>query len=168
MSDDLICVGILGGAFGVKGDLRLKSFCAEPSAIGDYAPLTLEDGTQIKLTLLGPIKTGYSARVSGVKTKEQADALKAAKIFAPRTALPALPDDEYYYADLTGLEVVDTGGAVLGTVKSVQNHGAGDLLEVQGAGLKNTVLLPFTLEYVPTVDLTSGRIVADPPLGLFE
>jgi len=150
MSDDLVCVGTLGGAFGVQGDLRLKSFCAEPSAIADYNPLRLEGGTEIQLTLLAPI----------------ADALKGAKLYARRDQLPALPDDEYYYADLTGLEVVDTGGAVLGRVKSVQNHGAGDLLEVQSPALKNTVLVPFTQEVVPTVDLTAGRIVADPPIGL--
>lgn len=168
MSDDLICVGTLGGAFGVKGDVRLKSFCAEPSAIADYSPLSLEDGREVKVTLLGPIKTGYSARVSIAKTKEQADSLRGEKLFARRDQLPALPDDEYYYTDLEGLEVVDTGGVSLGRVKSVQNHGAGDLLEVHGPDLKNTVLVPFTHEVVPTVDLGAGRVVADPPEGLFE
>ncbi|MEM9579177.1 MAG: ribosome maturation factor RimM [Pseudomonadota bacterium] len=168
MSDDLICVGSIGGAFGVKGDVRIKSFCAEPSAIADYNPLSLEDGRSFDLTLTQPIKTGYAGRLTGVKTKEQADALSGQKLFAARDMLPALPDDEYYYTDLTGLEVVDTGGVTLGTVRSVQNHGAGDLLEVQSPELKNTVLLPFTLDYVPTVDLTAGRIVADPPEGLFE
>lgn len=168
MSDDLICVGSIGGAFGVRGDVRIKSFCAEPSDIADYSPLHLENGKEVTITLLGPIKTGYSARLSGVKTKEEADALNGQKLYARREQLPALPDDEYYHADLIGLEVVDTGGAVLGHVKSVQNHGAGDLLEVHGPGLKTSVLLPFTLEAVPTIDLTAGRIVADPPLGLFE
>lgn len=168
MSDDLICVGSIGGAFGVRGDVRIKSFCAEPSDIANYSPLRTEDGTSYKLTLIGPIKTGYSARLSGVKTKEEADALNGQKLFAQRDQLPALPDDEYYHADLMGLEVVDTGGAVLGHVKSVQNHGAGDLLEVHGPGLKTSVLLPFTLDAVPTVDLSAGRIVADPPAGLFE
>ena len=144
-----------------------RVFAQSPPRSPTIPPLLLEDGHEVQLTLLGPIKTGYSARLSGVKTKEQADGLKGQKLFARREQLPALPDDEFYYTDLEGLEVVDTGGAVLGTVKSVQNHGAGDLLEVQGPALKNTVLVPFTKEVVPTVDLSAGRVVTDPPEGLF-
>ncbi len=168
MSDDLICVGTLGGAFGVRGDVRLKSYCAEPSDIAEYNPLQFEDGREVTLTLIGPIKSGYTGRITGVKTKEDADALKGVNLYAPRDRLPVLPDDEYYHTDLIGLEVCDTGGAVLGHVKSVQNHGAGDLLELHGPGLKNTVLMPFTLEVVPTVDLKAGRIIADPPEGLLD
>ena len=168
MSDDLICVGSIGGAFGVKGDVRIKSFCAQPSDIADYNPLRLEDGRTLNLTLLGPVKNGYSARLSNVSSKEDADALSGQKLFAHRNQLPDLPDDEYYHTDLEGLEVVDTGGVTLGRVKNVQNHGAGDLLEVHGPNLKTAVLLPFTLDAVPTVDLKAGRIISDPPLGLFE
>lgn len=163
-----ICVGAIAGAYGVKGEVRLKSFTAEPEAIADYAPLTSEDGTQsFDVTIERPIKGGFAARLSGIATKEQADALRGLRLYAPRTRLPSLPDDEFYHADLIGLLVVDTGGEELGRVKSVFNHGAGDLLEIHGPGLKNTVLLPFTREAVPTVDLAQGRIVADPPEGLF-
>ncbi len=168
MSDDLICVGSIGGSFGVRGDVRLKSFCAEPSDIANYNPLVTEDGRSFAVTLLGPMKNGYSVRLSGVSNKEEADALSGEKLFARRDQLPALPDDEYYHADLEGLEVVDTGGTVLGTVKTVQNHGAGDLLEVIGPNIKTAVLLPFTLAAVPTVDLSARRIVTDPPDGLFD
>ena len=79
-----------------------------------------------------------------------------------------MPDDEYYHADLIGLEVRDTGGMLLGKVTAVHNHGASDLLEVMGSGLKTALLLPFTQAIVPTVDLASGRIVVDPPEGLLE
>ncbi|NCV31191.1 MAG: 16S rRNA processing protein RimM, partial [Rhodobacteraceae bacterium] len=89
------------------------------------------------------------------------------KLFVPRSRLPDLPDDEYYYSDLEGLEVFDTGGAALGQVKSVHNHGASDLLEIKLPNSNATVLLPFTSAAVPTVDLKLGRIVADPPLGIF-
>ena len=89
------------------------------------------------------------------------------RLYADRDKLPSLPDDEYYHADLIGLSVFDTGGTELGRVSSVQNHGAGDLLELQRPG-KGNALLPFTLAIVPTVDLAAGRIVADPPEGLFE
>ncbi len=167
--DDLICVASIAGAFGVKGEVRLKSYTSDPEAIEAYNPLVTQDGTRsFDVGVLRPIKNGLSVRLSSVTTKEDADALKGVELFVPRSRLPSLPDDEYYHTDLIGLEVRDTGGTLLGTVKSVQNHGAGDLLEIQGAGLRATVLLPFTLAVVPTVDLSAGRIIADPPEGLFE
>lgn len=168
MSDERICVGGISGSYGVHGELRIKSFCAQPDDIETYSPLTSEDGTRsFALALIRPMKNGFVARIADVATKEEADALRGTQLFARRDQLPTLPDDEYYYSDLTGLDVFDTGGTVLGTVKSVQNHGAGDLLEVQLPGQSDTVLVPFTQAVVPTVDLATGRIVADPPEGLF-
>lgn len=169
MSDkDLVCVGAIAGAFGVRGEVRLKSFCAEPGAIADYGPLSTEDGAQsFTVSLTGQIKNGLSARLSGVPNKESADRLKGTRLFAPRDALPSLPDDEFYHADLVNLAVFDTGGTALGHVRAVLNHGASDLLEVHGPGLKSTVLVPFTHDVVPTVDLQSGRVVVDAPEGLF-
>ncbi|MFV1440211.1 ribosome maturation factor RimM [Phaeobacter sp. JH20_36] len=163
-----ICVGAISGSYGVRGEVRLKSFCAMPEDIEDYSPLSTEDGSQTyTITLVRAIKNGFTARIGGIETKEQADALKGVRLFAPRNRLPSLPDDEYYHTDLMGLEVYDTGGTLLGTVKSVQNHGASDLLEVALPADSKTVLLPFTLAAVPTVDLASGRIIADPPDGVF-
>lgn len=168
MSDDLICVGAISGAYGVHGEVRIKSFCAQPEDIEAYSPLSTEDGTRsFALALIRPIKNGFVARIAEVATKEEADALKGTQLFARRDQLPHLPDDEFYYTDLVGLEVFDTGGTSLGQVKSVQNHGASDLLEVHRPGATATVLLPFTKVVVPTVDLAAGRIVADPPDGLF-
>lgn len=164
MSDGRICVGAIAGAFGVKGEVRLKSFCAAPSAIADYAPLTTEDGSRsftVKLTRTIP--GGLAGRLSGVDSKEAADALRGTELFADRAKLPNLPDDEFYHTDLIGLEVLDTGGVFLGTVRAVHDHGAGDILEVFQPGAKSTLLLPFTKAIVPTVDLTAGRIIADPP-----
>ncbi len=166
---DKICVGAIAGAFGVHGDVRLKSFTADPLAVEEYAPLTTEDGSRsFDVEIIGEVKSGFAARLSGVMTKEQADALKGTRLFAPRDRLPSLPDDEYYHTDLIGLQVFDTGGAPLGKVQAVHNHGASDLLELQVPGSSRTVLLPFTLAAVPTIDLASGRIVADPPEGLFD
>ena len=167
--DEMICVGVLGGAFGVHGEVRLKSYTADPEAIADYAPLTSEDGSRsFDLQITRPLKGGFAARLSDVRTKEEADALKGLQLFAPRDRLPDLPDDEYYYTDLIGLTVLDTGGAEIGKVKAVLNHGASDLLELTVPGASSTVLLPFTRAVVPTVDLASGRIIADPPEGLLE
>ncbi|SDC69909.1 ribosome maturation factor RimM [Ruegeria marina] len=165
---NLICVGVLGGSFGVRGEVRLKSYCAIPEDIELYSPLSDETGkTFYPLVLTGTIKSGFAARLGGVETKEEADALKGLRLYARRDQLPSLPDDEFYHADLIGLAVYDTGGALLGKVISVQNHGASDLLEISGPGLKTPVLMPFTLAVVPTVDLDQGRIIADPPEGLF-
>ncbi len=167
MSQDRICVGAITGAFGVAGEVRLKSFCAEPTAIADYGPLSTKDGARsftVKLTR--PVSGGLGARLSGVKTKEEADALRGTELYVDRARLPKLPDDEFYHSDLIGLEAVDTGGVVLGRVVAVHNHGAGDILEIGGAGRKSALMLPFTLAAVPTVDLGAGRIVVDLPEGL--
>ena len=159
---DRICVGAIAGAFGVHGEVRLKSFCAEPTDIANYAPLTSEDGSRtFAITLTRPVTSGLGARLKGVSTREDAEALKGVTLWAPRSALPSLPDDEFYHADLIGLQVVDTGGASLGRVRAIFDHGAGDILEVVGG--QQVVMLPFTRAVVPTVDLAAGRIVADPP-----
>ena len=164
MSSDRICVGAISGAFGVRGEVRVKSFCAEPEAVASYGPLWSEDGARsftIKITRGVP--GGLAARLSGVSTKEEADALRGVALYADRSRLPHLPDDEFYHADLIGLVVTDTGGARLGTVRAVHNHGAGDILEIHEPGRKAVMLLPFTKAIVPTVDLAASRIVADPP-----
>jgi 16S rRNA processing protein RimM len=148
MSDDLICVGSIGGSYGVHGELRIKSFCATADDIETYSPLTREDGSgSFTIAIVRPVK--------GVL------------LYARRDQLPRLPDDEYYHSDLQGLQVLDTGGEILGIVHSVQNHGAGDLLEVQLPNSSATVLVPFSLAVIPTVDLVAGRIIADPPDGIF-
>ncbi len=166
--NERIIVGSIGGAFGVHGEIRLKSFCAEPEAIADYTPLYTDDGRSFaQLVLTGNLKGGFTARLDGVISKEDADALRNTKLYADRSQMPTLPDDEYYYTDLIGLDVLDTGGEKLGTVKNVMDHGAGDLLEIQTPKSSETILLPFTQAAVPTVDLKAGRIIADPPEGLF-
>ena len=168
MSKDRVCVGAIAGAFGLNGEVRLKSFCATPSAIADYAPLFTDanpDGFSVTIT--GAIKNGFSARLSGIDTRQQAEALHATQLFADRDTLPELGDDEYYHADLIGLSVMDTGGQPLGTIKAVLNHGASDLLEVSVSDQSASVLVPFTRDVVPTVNLAAGRVIIDPPAGLF-
>lgn len=166
---DRICVGAIAGSFGVQGEVRLKSFCAEASAIADYGPLSTEDGGRsFAVTITRPVKGGFAARLSGVASREEADALRGTRLYAPRARLPEPDDDEFYHADLIGMSVLDTGGTELGRVKAVLNHGATDLLEVHLTGRSDTALIPFTREIVPTVDLAGRRIVADPPAGLLE
>lgn len=168
MSKDRVCVGAIAGAFGVKGEVRLKSFCSDPRAIADYGPVSSEDGqTTYEIKLTRPVKGGFAARLSGIHNKEIADRLRGSRLYVSREALPDLPDDEYYHTDLIGLFVYDTGGEKVGRIKAVLNHGASDLLEIAVPGQKDPVLLPFTLEAVPTVDLSAARVIIDPPDGLW-
>lgn len=161
---EMICVGAIAGAFGVRGDVRLKSFCADAAAIADYGPLSTEDGSQsFTVQIKGTTKNGLSARLSGVTSPEAANRLKGTKLFAPRDRLPEPDEDEYYYTDLIGCDVLDTGGTKIGRVHQVNDHGAGDFLEITGPGFKSTLLLPFTHETVPTVDLPNRRVIVDIP-----
>lgn len=167
MAVERVCLGAIAGAYGVRGEVRLKSFCARAEDIAAYGTLETEDGTRrFDVTLGHPVAGGLSARLSGVGNRDAAEALRGVRLFVPRSRMPALGDDEYYHADLLGLDVADTGGVLLGKVAAVLNHGAGDILEVRGPG--GTMLLPFTRAVVPTVDLAARRIVADPPEEMDE
>lgn len=157
--ETMVCVGAIAGAFGVRGEARLKSFCAEPAAITNYAPLLTEKGRSFDLRITREVKGGFAARLSGINTREEAEALKGTRLYAPRDRLPSLSDEEFYHADLIGLEVVDAGGANLGHVRAVHDFGAGDVIELSGAA---GMMLPFTRAAVPTVDLAAGRLVVDP------
>jgi len=162
-----ICVGAIAGAFGVRGDVRLKSFCAQPEAIAAYAPLFTEDGTRsFTIKLLGSVPNGFSARVGGISTREEAEALKGTRLFADRSKMPPPEDDEFYHVELIGLDVIDAGGTLLGKIAAVLNHGASDILEVRGPNLPETLLLPFTKAVVPTVDIAGGRVIVDLPEGV--
>ncbi len=163
--DDLICLGALAGAWGVQGAVRIKSFCAEPQSIFGYAPLLTEDGRSFGLALIKPLNGAFAAKLAGIRTREEAEALKGVRLHAPRARLPALPDDEFYHADLIGMEVFDPGGASFGRVHAVHDHGAGDLIEIVRPGLP-VAILPFTRAAVPTVDLVARRMIVDPPPGL--
>ena len=169
MNDAMIFVGAIAGAFGVNGEVRLKSFTSEPEAIASYGPVFTEDGNRsFNVYLTGQLKNAMSARLSGIENKEDADALRGLQLFVPRSKLPQLPDDEYYYADLVGLSVFDAAGMQIGKVHSVQNHGASDILEIYQSDTNATVLLPFTRENVPKVDTKASRIIIEPPDGVFE
>ena len=164
---DHVCLGAIMGSYGVRGEARVKSFCAEPSAIGDYGPLIDDAGRSYRVSVLRPVKGGYAVRLTGVPHKEAADALRGQRLWAPRSALPGLPDDEFYHSDLIGLAAFDAGGVALGVVQAVHDHGAGDLLEIRPAA-GASVFVPFTRAIVPTVDLAARRLVVDPPTGLLS
>lgn len=164
MGSDLIQVGRVAGAFGVRGEVRITSFTAQPMALVDYRTLVREDGSP-GLTLLSgrPAKGGIVARAKEIETREQAEALRGLKLFIPRSVLPDPEEDEFYVTDLIGLAVQTAEGEALGVVKSVQDFGAGDLLEIAPAEGGATWYLPFTREAVPEVRIGDGVVVAVRP-----
>lgn len=160
----LILVGRVAGAFGVRGEARITAYTADPLALLAYRDLKREDGSPaLSLVSARAAKGGIVARAREIETKEQADALRGLRLYVPRAVLPEPEADEFYLADLIGLEVSGVDGAVVGTVRAVENFGAGDLLEVDPGAGRATFHLPFTREAVPEVDLAGGRLVVDPP-----
>jgi 16S rRNA processing protein RimM len=153
----LILVGHVSGGFGVKGEVRIHTYTADPMALTAYGPLLRADGTPA-LTVLSarPTKDGVVARVKEITTKEQADALRNLKLHVPRERLPEPDEDEFYLTDLIGLECRDPDGAVIGTVKAVQNFGADDILEILPSVGGPTWYLPFTREAAPEIHVADG------------
>ena len=157
---DLVVIGAIIGAHGVRGDVRVKSFTAEPESLFDYAPFLDEQGdVLVEPVKARPAKDHFIVTPKTPRQKEDWDGLKGTKLYVPREALPAPEEDEFYIDDLVGLDVFAGGEDKIGRVKAVLNHGAGDLIEIQlGRGAK-PVLVPFTFEDVPVIDLGLGRIV---------
>jgi 16S rRNA processing protein RimM len=162
--DRLILMGVFGAPQGVRGEVRVKSLTGVPSAIGDYGPLTNKGRTRaFAVESLRPLKDEMLvARITGVSTREAAEALKGVEIFARRDQLPPPNEDEFYYDDLIGLEAVDGEGASLGRIVSLMNYGGGDILEIAAAEGGETLLLPFTKRVARRIDFDAGRIVIEP------
>ena len=158
-----ICVAQIGAPHGVRGEVKLWSYTADPQSVRDYGPLETEDGaTHFEIETLRAAKDHLVVRLKGVNDRDAAARLTNTKLFVSRERLPATEaDDEFYHADLVGLAVVDTEGNTLGSVAAVHNFGAGDLIDVKPAQGNSTVLLPFTEAAVPVVDIAGKRIVVD-------
>jgi 16S rRNA processing protein RimM len=155
-----ICVARLGAAHGVRGEVKLWSFTADPAAVAAYGPFDTADGRVVEIEALRPAKDFFVARLKGVADRTAAEQLRNVELFVPRERLPAPQDgDEFYHADLIGLAVVDASGAALGNVVALHNFGAGDIIEVRRAERRDTVMLPFTQAAVPEIDVAGGRIV---------
>lgn len=156
-------VGAIAGAFGVRGEVRVRSFTAQPEAVFGYGPLLATDG-RVALTpkRWRPIQDGFAVSAPEIVSREAAEALRNTALHVPRGVLPEPEEDEFYHVDLIGCRVEALDGTPLGEVVAVPNFGAGDLLAVRPAGGGKEVYLPFTKAATPLVDLTGRRIVADP------
>src|SRR5271166_2440848 len=162
-----VCVGVVTGPHGVRGAVRIKSFTALPEDIVRYGPLMDENGHRFELRLLGTAKGVLIAQLSGVEDRDQAEGLRGLRLYLARSALPQTGEDEYYHADLIGLEAVLGDGTPVGRVRAIHDFGAGDTLELARPGAP-AVMVPFTRAVVPMVELAAGRLVLDPPPGLLD
>ena len=163
-----VCLGVISGARGMKGEVRIKSFTEQAENIAAYGPVFDEGGGRswsIKVT--GQARGQVIARLDGVEDRAAAEALKGQRLHVPRGALPAPGDDEYYHADLVGLAAELAGGGVLGTVRAVHDFGAGSILEIAAEG-DDGFMVPFTRAAVPEIDMAAGKVVVDPPTGLLD
>ncbi|MBC7831954.1 MAG: ribosome maturation factor RimM [Hyphomicrobium sp.] len=156
----LVLLGRIVAAHGIRGDVVIDSYTAQPSDIAAYGPLSSADGgKQLDIKVVRVTPKGVVARVGGVVDRNAAEALRGTELYAPRARLPEAEAGEYYYADLAGLRADDEAGNRIGSVVGVQNYGAGDLLEVRLDGQSVTELIAFTDAYVPVVDIAAGRVV---------
>ncbi|MBT4879985.1 MAG: 16S rRNA processing protein RimM [Alphaproteobacteria bacterium] len=162
---DQICLGMITGCCGLKGELRLKSFTEDPKDILSYGDLTDASGEQVfSLSFIRATKSDMIVQIPGVQDRTGAEALKGVKLYVSRDRLSELQEEEYFHADLVGLEVHSADGLVLGAIQAVHNYGAGDFLEFQKEG--ETFTVPFTKEAVPTVLLKDGHVIVDPTMIL--
>jgi 16S rRNA processing protein RimM len=163
-----VCLGVVTGPHGVQGAVRIKSFTGTPEDVARYGALADETGVRrFELRLIGTAKGVVIARLSGVEDRNQAEALRGLRLYLPRSALPQTEADEYYHADLIGLEAVLGDGTPVGRIRAVHDFGAGDTLELARPGA-SPVMVPFTRAVVPSVELAAGRLVLDPPPGLLD
>ena len=159
--DRLVRVGSISGPYGTGGEARIISYCERPAAIAEYSPLVSAGGRRtFQLEITRNSGKALIARLDGVETREQAAALTGTELFARRVSFPAPEEDEYYHADLIGLDVRDGDGQQMGSVVDVLNHGAGDLIEVSTVG-GDSLLVPFTRQAVPEVRIRNGIIIVD-------
>jgi len=158
-----LCVGQFAGSHGVRGLVKLRSFTQDPADVAAYGPLVDETGRSFRVTLQGKAKDLFLAKVDGVATREQAQALAGLRLHVERAVLPETGDeDEFYHADLIGLRAERADGSLYGTVKAIYDFGGGDVLEIRvGSGALE--MLPFSKACVPVVDVRGGRLVVDLP-----
>ena len=160
-ADKWVCIAAIAGAFGVKGEVKLKSFTDRAEDCVKYGPLYDQTGRLV----LTPkthrmVKKAVAVKADEIKTREAAEALKSTKLYVHRSALPEPDEDEFYFTDLVGLDVKTTDGKRMGKVIAVHEFGAGDMLEIKP---KDTASFyhPFTKLAVPKVDISAGRIIIE-------
>jgi 16S rRNA processing protein RimM len=160
---DGLLVGVIVGASGLKGEVKVKSFTAQPTNIGDYGPLFAEDGRNFAIESVRTLKGDVVVvRLKGINDRDSAETLKGVRLYVSRGALPETKKGEFYHTDLIGLRVEDTSGNRLGVVSAIHNFGAGDMIEIEDERGEMT-MLPFTRSVVKEIDIAGARVVVTPP-----
>lgn len=154
-------MAVIGAPHGVRGELRVKTYTGDPLALGDYGPLFTADGQQFDVIDIRPAKNVVVVRFRQVADRGAAEALNGVALFVDRSQLPDdLEEDEFYHADLIGLAVRDRDDTMLGRVIAFHDFGGGDIMEIE-RGEGGTMLIPFTKDAVPKVDLKGGAVTVD-------
>lgn len=165
-----ILLGQIGAAHGIRGEVRIATYTQDPEAIASYGPLeTDRPGLAISIAKLRPGKNVVIAHIKGVTDRNAAEKLNGVNLYVDRDRLPETDDeDDFYHADLIGLEARLETGVVIGTVSALPNFGAGDLIEVRDPTSGDTFLYPFTKAVVPTIRIAEGYLVIVVPLDAPE
>jgi 16S rRNA processing protein RimM len=170
MAEDRVLMGRVARTHGVRGEICLTPFTESPDFFLDcgHLQVLLPDGTALGLEVdaVRKHKRLVLLKLKGIRSLEEAERLVGAEVFVPRSSLPELEPDEYYWTDLIGLSVFDESGRLLGRVMRILPTGADDLLVLDRDGRE--ILLPFLEEVVQSIDLKAGRVVAAPPPGLLD
>jgi 16S rRNA processing protein RimM len=162
LARDILLAAIVG-AQGLKGQVKVKLFTATAEGLARYRVLRDGSGKRFEVTAIRPAKDGEAVMsLSGIEDRNQAEALKGTELFVSREQLPATAEEEFYHADMIGLEAQDEEGRMLGKVAAIHNYGAGDVVEITRPD-GDTILLAFTRETVPLIDIAGGRIVVAVP-----
>lgn len=165
---DRVCVGVIVGAHGIRGQVRIKSFTEEPELLDAYGPLQDEAGkTRYEVFVAGRAKGVIICTIRGVTDRTGAEKLKGLRLYLDRALLPALEDDEFYHSDLIGLTARFPDGTVVGRVSALYDFGAGDVMELHGL-TGGVAVIPFTRVAVPVIDLKAGEVVVEPLPGALE
>jgi 16S rRNA processing protein RimM len=161
MTRNVLLAAVIG-AQGLKGAVKVKTFTADPEALSRYGVLHDGTGKRYEITAFRSVKPGEAViSFLGIGDRNQAEALKGVELFVTRDALPDADEDEFYHADLIGLEAFDSEGRLVGKVAAIHNFGAGDVIAI--ARGDDEVLLAFTRETVPQIDIKGGRILIAVP-----
>ena len=167
MSKDRVLLGVVAAPHGVRGLVRIKSFTEDPMAVGTYGPLSDESGKkEYRVEALSAARGAVLARIEGVADRTSAEALRGLRLYVERGQLPETGEREWYETDLIGLSAVGRDGRDWGKVVAFHDFGAGSVMEVSGGSSMTTVMLPFTDEAVPEIDVAGGKVVIEPPAGL--
>jgi 16S rRNA processing protein RimM len=162
MSKDRVLLGVVAAPHGVRGLVRIRSYTEDPMAVAAYGPLSDETGKKAyRVEALSAARGAVLARLEGVADRTAAEALRGLRLYVERERLPGTGEREWYEADLIGLAAVGRDGRDWGKVIAFHDFGAGSVMELSGG-----VMLPFTDEAVPEIDVEGGKVLVEPPAGL--